>query len=220
MAIEKLKPLDRILETFFSLAAVPVLLGALFKLTHSAPFGSPNTWLKVGLYTEALVFLSYGLRYLFSPPKKVDELGNSSDNNDPVPVVITNMPNQSLYTPTEAGNAVVGTSTPQAGAIAPNALNELTEKFKSLEVALENIRHSSANITGTEAYTLKVKEATASLNELNKFYDRLRVTSQAMSDSAEDAQKTQKEMAILAQNLSKLNQIYGGMISAMQMKGI
>ena len=65
MSVVQSRPVDRILNIFVSAAAVPVLLGALFKITH-AP--GADTWLKVGLYTEALVFFFYALLYVFSPP--------------------------------------------------------------------------------------------------------------------------------------------------------
>src|ERR1043166_7589893 len=65
MAAGQSRPIDRILNIFVSAAAVPVLLGALFKITH-AP--GADVWLKIGLYTEAGIFLSYALLYLLAPP--------------------------------------------------------------------------------------------------------------------------------------------------------
>ncbi|MEP7111221.1 MAG: gliding motility protein GldL, partial [Ferruginibacter sp.] len=65
MAAGQSRPVDRVLNIFVSAAAVPVLLGALFKITH-AP--GADTWLKVGLYVEASVFLAYALLYVFAPP--------------------------------------------------------------------------------------------------------------------------------------------------------
>src|SRR5688572_26567477 len=65
MAAGQSRPIDRILNIFVSAAAVPVLLGALFKITH-AP--GADIWLKVGLYTEAAVFLAYAILYWVAPP--------------------------------------------------------------------------------------------------------------------------------------------------------
>jgi hypothetical protein len=39
-----------------------------------------------------------------------------------------------------------------------------------------------------------------------------------MNTSAEDARRAQAQIAALANNLSKLNQVYGGMLTAMQIK--
>ena len=65
MAAGQSRPIDRILNIFVSAAAVPVLLGALFKITH-AP--GADVWLKIGLYTESMIFLGYALLYVFAPP--------------------------------------------------------------------------------------------------------------------------------------------------------
>ena len=65
MAAGQSRPIDRILNIFVSAAAVPVLLGALFKITH-AP--GADVWLKIGLWTESLIFLGYALLYVFAPP--------------------------------------------------------------------------------------------------------------------------------------------------------
>ena len=68
MAAGQSRPIDRILNIFVSAAAVPVLLGALFKITH-AP--GADTWLKIGLYVEAGIFLGYALLYVFLPHLKL-----------------------------------------------------------------------------------------------------------------------------------------------------
>ncbi len=234
MAGEKLRPIDRILEVLYSLAAVPVLLGALFKITHKSPIGDPNTWLEVGLYTEAFVFLTFALRYAFFPPKKVDELGNSADDNGHDRVIVTGSGGGSVIS---GGNlqgvpavAVAGgggsTYVPQGQMdrlfqhtdITPESIQKLSDGFKSLENTLSKLSSASGSIVNTDEYAQKMQEATTSLNNLNTFYGKLSEASAAIADSAEDAQKTQKEMAALATNLAKLNQIYGGMITAMQGK--
>lgn len=233
MAGEKLRPIDRILEVLYSLAAVPVLLGALFKITHKSPIGNPNTWLEVGLYTEAFVFLTFAIRYAFFPPRKVDELGNSADemNGNGSQVIITgsggsvaagNIQGTPAVAVAGGGNAYVPQGQMdrlfQHTDITPESIQKLSDGFKSLENTLSKLSSASGSIVNTDEYAQKMQEATASLNNLNTFYGKLSEASAAIADSAEDAQKTQKEMAALATNLAKLNQIYGGMITAMQGK--
>ena len=216
MAGEKLRPIDRILEVLYSLAAVPVLLGALFKITHKSPIGDPNTWLEVGLYTEAFVFLTFALRYAFFPPKKVDELGNSADDIGQDGVVVTGSGGGgNTYVPEGQMDRFF-----QHIDITPESIQKLSDGFKSLENTLSKLSSASESIVSTDEYTQKMQEATASLNNLNTFYGKLLEASVAIADSAEDAQKTQKEMATLAINMEKLNQIYGGMITAMQGKNL
>ena len=59
------RPIDRILNIGVSAAAVPVLFGALQKILHSP---NADMWLKIGLYTECLIFAAYALLYVFAPP--------------------------------------------------------------------------------------------------------------------------------------------------------
>lgn len=207
MSVEKVRPIDRYMEILYSLGAVPVLLGALFKLTHSAPFGSANTWLQVGLYTEAIVFLSMGLMYIFAPPHKVDELGNSADTVEETkiikPVASTLQPMEEML---------------RAADITPESLQRLSEGFKTLEVNINRISNASSSIIETEEYSKQVKEATLAMHRVNTYYNQLADTSHTLVSTAADAEATQKQMAALAGNLSKLNQMYGGMIAAMQFK--
>jgi hypothetical protein len=50
----------------------------------------------------------------------------------------------------------------------------------------------------------------------NQFYGKLAQTSEAMIISAGDALKAKEQIALLASNLGKLNQVYGNMLTAMQ----
>ncbi len=107
----------------------------------------------------------------------------------------------------------------QAADITPDSLNRLSEGFKSLESNINKISSASNSVVETEEYAKQVKEATLSIHRVNTYYNKLAETSHALINSAEDAKATQKEMAELAKNLAKLNQVYSSMISAMQMKG-
>ena len=65
-------------------------------------------------------------------------------------------------------------------------------------------------------YELELQESNNHLKALNGFYGKLAETSQVMVNSAEDAKKVQQQIGGLANNLTKLNGIYGNMLSAMQ----
>jgi len=206
MAVEKVRPIDRVLEIFYSFAAVPVLLGALFKLTHTTPFGSPNDWLYVGLGTEALVFLTFGLLYWLAPPKAVDEMGVSVDG-----VVSVKQASQ------KSSLVAVDDMLKQAD-ITPESLGRLSLGFKNLEASIERISNASNSMADTEEYAKKLQEATASLGNMNTFYNKLAETSSALVNSADDAKRTQEQISVLAQNLAKLNQVYANMLAALNVK--
>lgn len=208
MSAEKNTNIQRYLNVFFSLGAVPVLLGALFKLTNTAPIGDPDTWLKFGMYTEALVFLVYALMYAFKP--------EVLDDATTVAVLETGDVSKTRRT----GSALASMDEMlQAADITPESLNRLSDGFKALEANINKISSATNSVVETEEYAKQVKEATISIHRVNTYYNKLAETSHALISSAEDAKATQKEMADLANNLARLNQMYSSMISAMQIKG-
>ena len=67
-------------------------------------------------------------------------------------------------------------------------------------------------------YELELKESNNHLKALNSFYGKMAEASQAMMTSVDDANKAKDQIGALASNLSKLNTVYGNMLSAMQGK--
>ena len=65
-------------------------------------------------------------------------------------------------------------------------------------------------------YELELQESNNHLKALNGFYGKLAETAQVMNSSAEDAKKVQEQLGGLANNLGRLNGIYGNILSAMQ----
>jgi gliding motility-associated protein GldL len=65
-------------------------------------------------------------------------------------------------------------------------------------------------------YELELQDTNNHLKAMNKFYSNLTQASEAMQDSVEDAHKAKDQIAALANNLGRLNNIYGNMLSAMQ----
>ena len=65
-------------------------------------------------------------------------------------------------------------------------------------------------------YELELNDSNNHLKTLNSFYGKMAEASQVMLDTVEDAGRTKEQIGVLASNLSKLNQVYGNMLSAMQ----
>lgn len=65
-------------------------------------------------------------------------------------------------------------------------------------------------------YELELKESNNHLKALNNFYGKMAEASQSMMSSVEDANKAKDQIGLLANNLTKLNSVYGNMLSAMQ----
>ena len=65
-------------------------------------------------------------------------------------------------------------------------------------------------------YELELKESNNHLKALNGYYGKKAEASQAMMSSVDDANRAKEQIGALANNLGKLNAVYGNMLSAMQ----
>lgn len=251
MAAGQSRPVDRILNILVSAAAVPVLLGALFKITH-AP--GADTWLKVGLYTESAIFLGYALLYLLAPPPEAPMATAIADNGNPALKSMDKMLAEADITPTnlkklgegfqKLGETVTGIS--QVGDVV-NSTSEFGAKTKEATLAITTLSTAFNNSASTMSsfnnvsesakgfheqvqaltknlgslntiYELELNESNNHLKALNGFYGKMAEASQVMMNSVEDANKAKDQIGTLANNLSKLNAVYGNMLSAMQSK--
>ena len=65
-------------------------------------------------------------------------------------------------------------------------------------------------------YELELNESNNHLKTLNSFYGRMAQASEVMISTVDDAKSTKEQISALANNLGKLNNVYGNMLSAMQ----
>src|SRR5215203_3137589 len=238
---------SKIVDVFVSIAAAIVIWGALRKILH-AP--DADIWLKIGLTTEALVFLVYGILYLRYPaiddhphavkpagdvlgsldkamlaaditPTNLNRLGEGfkklnttiSNMNDITDVVAaTGDYTQKTREVTQALSSVKDAYVNAANSVgAFNAASDGARIFHDqIQVLTKNL--SSLNTI----YELELQESNNHLKALNQFYGKLAETSAIMNNSAEDAKKVHTEIGSLANNLGRLNNVYGNMLSAMQ----
>jgi gliding motility-associated protein GldL len=92
-----------------------------------------------------------------------------------------------------------------------NTAAEGTKQFhEQVQVLTKNL--SSLNTI----YELELQDTNNHLKAMNQFYTNLVQASEAMEGSVGDAKKAHDQIALLANNLGRLNQIYGNMLSAMQ----
>jgi gliding motility-associated protein GldL len=95
-----------------------------------------------------------------------------------------------------------------------SAFNNASESTKGFH---EQVQVLTKNLSSLNTiYELELQESNNHLKALNQFYGKLAEASAAMQGSAEDAKRAQTQIATLANNLGKLNQIYGNMLTAMQ----
>lgn len=92
-----------------------------------------------------------------------------------------------------------------------NSAAEDTKQFhEQVQVLTRNL--SSLNTI----YELELQDTNNHLKAMNQFYSNLVEASHAMEGSVGDAKKAHDQITLLSTNLTRLNHVYGNMLSAMQ----
>jgi len=114
---------------------------------------------------------------------------------------------------------------------ATSALGNMTTAFASSAATMSSFSSAADSAKGfheqvqvltknlgslNTIYELELKESNNHLKSLNTFYGKLAEASQTMMGTVEDAGKAKEQISVLANNLGKLNAVYGNMLSAMQ----
>lgn len=199
----------RIMVMTYGLGAAVVILGALFKIMHWK-FG--NEMLIIGLITEAIVFAISAFEPL-------------DDDLD-----------WSLVYPELAGGQTINRKIEQpkdAEGLLSKKLDELLKdakidgelmaslgnSIKNFEGAAKGINPTVDSMTATRKYGEEMSLAAAQMESLNSLY-KVQMESASRQaaineEAVENATKLKDQMKSLASNLSSLNGVYGGMLSAM-----
>ena len=242
----------KFMDIMVSIAAAVVIYGALQKILHTA---IADFMLKVGLTTEAVVFLAYGILFIIYPAMDDHEVhlpgGAKEEKVDPLKAMEKMMQDADI-TPAnlgklgtsfqkfgstvdkmgEIGDVVKSTgdfsaktkeATSALGAVAV-AINQSTGTFNAFNAASETTKQFhgqvqvlTKNLSSLNTiYELELQESNNHLKTMNQFYGKLAQASAAMNSTAEDAIKAKDQIVVLASNLTKLNAVYGNMLSAMQ----
>ena len=196
----------------YGLGAAIVIIGALFKIQHW-PYGS--LILTIGMIVEAVVFT------LSAFEKQGGEL------------------DWSLVYPELAGGASLGAkkATKEEPKDAEGLLSKkldnllkdakidgelmasLGESIKNFEGAAKGISPTVDSMAATKKYGEEMTLAAAQMESLNSLYKvQMESASRQASineEAVENAGKLKEQMQSLASNLSSLNGVYGGMLSAM-----
>lgn len=180
--------------------AAVVLVGALFKI-QSWPYASEM--LTVGLITEACLFLMLGVL----PPHK-DYYW------------------EQLYPGLDEAGAEMSHLLGGGGSSSnPEALIEAMNGMKTAVTPLESQQSQMVTELQTMSKTMKSLDIFAGLDfddvgkltkETGKFVSVLSNAIQNVADSAEDVNVYREELKKLNGNLSSMNNVYGGMLTAMK----
>ncbi|MGC4101631.1 type IX secretion system motor protein PorL/GldL [Ferruginibacter sp.] len=94
------------------------------------------------------------------------------------------------------------------------SFNNASESAKGFHEQVQGLTKNLSSLN--TIYELELKEANNHLKSLNNFYGKLNEASATMMASVDDASKAKEQIGALANNLGKLNSVYGNMLNAMQ----
>ncbi|MEE3999765.1 gliding motility protein GldL [Tenacibaculum sp. FZY0031] len=209
------KSTKKMFNMAYGLGAAVVIIGALFKILHW-PFG--NEVLMVGMIVEAAVFalsafeaVEDDLDWTKVYPELADgqSLGNKK-GKEASPEEAQSMLSQKL-------DNILSEAKLDA-----QLVSRLGDSIKNFQGAVEPLASASQSISATNSYNEQMSRAAAQMESLNSLYQTQveNASKQADLNSAmvENSQRLQEQMQSLATNLSSLNGVYGGMLTAMSNK--
>ena len=199
----------------YGLGASIVILGALFKILHweLGPLNG-GLLLAVGLITEAIIFA-------ISAFEPVDD---DLDWSLVYPELAGGLTGEKKKQPEDAqGLLSMKLDEMLKGAkIDSELMNSLSDSIRSFEGAAKGMAPTAEAMSSTKKYSEEMALAAAQMESLNSLY-KVQVESTSRQAEVnervtENAEQLKQQMQHLATNLSSLNGVYGGMLSAMSSK--
>ena len=211
------KSSKKLMNMVYGLGASVVILGALFKIMHW-PFG--NEMLILGLVVESIVFavsafepvdndVDWSLVYPELAGGEAVDRGRTTSSiqeAEETQVMLSKKLDEML----------------REAKVDANLMNSLGESIRNFEGAAKGIAPTVDAMTSQKKYSEEMTYAAAQMETLNNLY-KVQVESASRQAEineavAENAARLKDQMASLTSNLSSLNGVYGGMLSAMHIK--
>ena len=196
----------------YGIGAAIVIVGALLKIQHwdldlyffKIPGG---TMLTIGLVVEAIVF---GVSAFDTPEEDLDwskvypELGKDGHQENEGVAGLLSQKLDNLLAEAKIDSSL---------------MENLGTSMKNFQGAAEGLSAASESISATNKYNEQVSMAAVQMELLNDLYkvqlENSNKQSELNSAVIENSERLKEQMESLAQNLSSLNEVYGGMLSAM-----
>jgi len=203
----------------YGMGAAVVIIGALFKITHFEIGPLTGTlMLSIGLVTEALIFALSA----FEPvDNEIDwtlvypELAGGEAKKKEV----------KKENPTEAQGLLSQKldNLLKDAKIDGELMASLGNSIKNFEGAAKNMAPTVDAIASQRKYADEMTSAATSLETLNSLYkvqlESASRNAEANKEIADNATKLKEQMQSMTANIASLNNVYGGMLSAMSNKG-
>jgi len=200
------KSTKKMFNMAYGIGAAIVIVGALFKIQHW-PYGS--LILTFGMVVEAIVFFISAFDAVEEDldwTKVYPELGDADGEGAGVNGMLSQKLDNLL----------------QEAQVDTELMTNLGNSIKSFHTAAEGLSVASESISSTVKYNKQVELAATQMESLNGLYQVQMENSnkQAELNNAmiENSELLKEQMESLASNLSSLNGVYGGMLSAMSSK--
>ncbi len=202
----------------YGMGAAVVIVGALFKIIHFeiGPL-TGNVMLTIGLVTEAIIFalsafepvdneLDWSLVYPELAGGEAKERGKKEEAKDAQGLL-----SQKL-------DAML-----KEAKVDGELMTSLGNSIKNFESAAKGIAPTVDSIAGQKKYSEELSMAAAQMESLNSLYkvqlESAARNAEANKEIADNAAKLKEQMQAMTANIASLNNVYGGMLSAMGNRG-
>ncbi|MGB0896079.1 MAG: gliding motility protein GldL [Flavobacteriaceae bacterium] len=194
----------------YGLGAAVVILGALFKLMH---WPGASVMLIVGLGAEAAIFalsafepvhdeLDWSLVYPELAGGQAKAKGKKEAKGDAQGMLSQKLDDMLKEAKLDAG-----------------LMSSLSTSIQNFKGAADNIQPAVDSIAATKKYSEQLSLAAGQMESLNSLYkaqmESAARQAEANKAAADNAEGLKAQMESLTANLSSLNGVYGGMLSAM-----
>ena len=204
----------RFMAMAYGLGAAVVILGALFKLMH---WPGASLMLIVGLGAEAIIFalsafepLAEDLDWSLVYPELSGGATMGGKKSKEAPGDAQGMLSQKL-------DEMLKDAKLDAG-----LMSSLSTSIQNFKGAADNIQPAVDSIAATKKYSEQMSLAAGQMESLNSLYkvqmESAARQAEANKMAADNAEGLKSQMESLTSNLSSLNGVYGGMLSAMTNK--
>ena len=197
------------MHMLFGLGGAVVIIGALFKILHLeiGPI-TGGLVLGLGLGTEALIFTVAALN-----------TGEIKEEHDDY---VKKVKGGATKAPSGGGEQGLSSKIDEMlkeAKLDVSLMNNLTKSIKNLEASAQALTPAADAASSSENYSQQLAVASQKLEQLSKVYTEQISSSgnnSAFNDQvAENASKLKQQMEALSSNLAALNQVYNGMLNAM-----
>jgi len=181
--------LEKNINVIASFGAAVVIVGALFKIVH---WEGANEMLMVGMFTEAAIFIMFGVLYLIAKPER------SYEWEKVYPELVDGAAPRS--------NAMNELS--QQTGLGPEVVAQLSKSLKGLTDTANSLSEITKATGATQDFVQSLTQSAQQLQGLNKSVADASQSLGSMASSGIEASKYAQNYAKAGEQLAQLNQVY------------